>query len=127
LLGNNNLNFKFALAGDACFLPVAISVRDLKEQVLQRLNQSHPDGLDAAGIKIPSDNWIAFQFSPKHPFHAASLYYTGALQIKHKVQARTLRAHHPDSHYVASFFKMMKRLGVVAAQIINKWSKEDED
>jgi hypothetical protein len=106
---------------------VAISVRDLREQVLKRLNQSHPDGLDAAGIEIPTDNWIAYQFSPKHPLHAASLYYTGALQIKHEVQSRTLRANHPDSHYVASFFKMMKRLRVVAAHIITKFTKETED
>jgi hypothetical protein len=115
------------LAGDACFLPVAMSVRDLREQVLQRLNQRHPGGLDAAGIKIPTENWIAYQFSPKHPLHAASLHYTGALQIKHKVQARTLRANHPDSHYVASFFKMMKRLGIVAAQVIAKYTDDEDD
>jgi hypothetical protein len=112
---------------DVCFLPVAISVRDLKEKVVERLNRRHPGGLDSAGIKIPSENWIAYQFSPKHPSHAASLHYIGVLSIKHKVQARTLRAHHPDSHYVASFFKMMKRLGVVAAQIITKFTNEDEE
>jgi hypothetical protein len=115
------------IVGDACFLPVAMSVRDLREQVLKRLNERHPDGLDAVGIKIPSESWIAYQFSPMHPLHAASLHYTGALQIKHKVQARTLRANHPDSHYVASFFKMMKRLGVVAAQVIAKYTYEDDD
>jgi hypothetical protein len=104
-----------------------MSVRDLREQVVKRLNEKHPDGLDASGIKIPSENWIAYQFCPKHPSHAASLQYTGALQIKHKVQARTLRAHHPDSHYVASFFKMMKRLGVVAAQVISQYTAEEED
>ncbi len=49
-------------ASDACFLPVAMSVRDLKEQVVKRLNEKHPDGLDDAGIKIPSESWIAYQF-----------------------------------------------------------------
>ncbi len=75
------------LAGDACFLPVAMSVRDLREQVIERLNEKYPGGLDAAGIKMPTENWTAYQFSPKHHLHAASLDYTGALQIKHKVQA----------------------------------------
>ena len=42
------------------------------------------------------------------------------------MQARTLRAHHPDSHYVACFFKMVKRLGVVAAQVIQKYTEDDE-
>ncbi len=115
------------LAGDACFLPVAMSVRDLKEQVIKKLNEKHPDGLDAAEIKIPTESWISYQFSPKHPLHAASLHYTRALQIKHKVQARTLRATHLDSHYVASFFKRMKRLGVVAAQVIAKYTYDEDD
>jgi hypothetical protein len=104
-----------------------MSVRDLREQVEERLRNKHPEGLEAAGICIPSDTWIAFQFSPQHPAHAASLHYTGALNIKHKVQSRTLRASHPDSHYVACFFKMMKRLGVVAAQVISKFTEDDSE
>jgi len=59
------------------FLPVAVSVRDLREQVVQRLQSNHPDGLDVAGIRIPSDTWISYQFSPKHPSHAASIQYNG--------------------------------------------------
>jgi hypothetical protein len=101
-------------------------VRDLREQVVKRLIHKNPDGLDAAGIKIPSETWIAYQFFPKPPLYASCLQYTGALQIKHRVQARTLRARHPDSHYVASFFKMMKRLGVVVAQVITKYTDEEE-
>ena len=107
-------------------MPVAISVRDLREQVVQRLQNTHLD-LYAAGIRIPSNRWISYHFSPKHPSHASSLQYTGSLNIKHKVQARTLRANHPDSHYVACLFKMMKRLGVVAAQVINKYTEDDEE
>jgi hypothetical protein len=87
-------------------------VHDLKKQVRHRLHQMHPDGFDILGIKVPSENCIAYQLSPKHPLHDPSLNYTRALNIKHKVQARTLREYHPDSHYVASFFKMMERLGV---------------
>ena len=56
-----------------------------------------------------------------------SMDYIGALNIKHKVQSRTLRASHPDSHYVACIFKMMKRLGVVAAQVIEKCTADDEE
>ena len=42
------------------------------------------------------------------------------------MQARTLRANHSDSHNVACYFEMMKRLGVVAAQVIKKYTPEDE-
>ena len=116
----------FCFVGDACFLPVAMSLRDLREQVEERLDNRHPEGLDAAGIRVPCDSWIAYQFSSKHPSHVASMNYTGALNIKHKVQSRTLRANHPDSHYVACFFKMMKRLGVLAAQVIQKYTEDGE-
>ena len=100
--------------GDTCFLPIAISVRDLWEMVVKRLTDKYPEGLGAAHIKIPSDSWISYQFSPKHPSHAVSMQDTRELNIKHKFQTRTLCAHHPDFHYVACWFKMMKRLGVVA-------------
>jgi hypothetical protein len=89
-----------------------MSVQDLREQVVMRLNERHLDGLDVVGIKLPTENWIAYQLCPKHHFHAASLQHTCALEIKHKVQARASRVHHPDSPCVARFFKMMKRLGV---------------
>jgi len=117
----------FFHACDAGFLPIAMSVQGLREQVVKRLSERHPNGLDVIGIKIPTDNWIVYQVCPKYHFHAASSQYTGALQIKHKVQSRTLLAHHPDSHYVASFFKIMKRLGVVAAQVIRQYTAEGED
>jgi hypothetical protein len=35
--------------------------------------------------------------------------------------ARTLRANNLDSHYVACIFKMMKWLGIVAAEVIKKF------
>ena len=49
-------SFYICIAGNVCFLPVAISVRDLREQVVLRLRHQHPSGLEAVGIKIPSGN-----------------------------------------------------------------------
>ena len=95
--------------------------------MVHRLTSNHPQGLVEDGIKIPSDSWISYQFSPKHPCRVVSLQYTEAINIKHKVQSRTLRASHPDSHYVACLVKMMKRLGVVASQVIKKCTREDEE
>jgi len=70
-------------AGDACFLLVAMPVRDLREQAVKKLIGRNPDGLEASGIKIPTKKWIAYQLCPNHPLYAASLQYIGALQIKH--------------------------------------------
>ena len=49
----------------------------------------------------------------------------GALNIKHKVQTRTLRVQHEDSHYCANMFKFMKELGVKATTIIDQHSQDD--
>ncbi len=97
-------------AGSASFLPVAMFVRDLREQVVGRILLKQPERLEATRIQISSYSWISYQISPEHPSHAVSMQYSGALNIKQKVQYRTRRVHHPDSHYVARVFKMLKRL-----------------
>jgi hypothetical protein len=42
----------------------------------------------------------------------------GKLQIKHKVQVRTLRATHCDSHYCAALFKYVKGMVDKLAKVI---------
>jgi hypothetical protein len=68
------------IVGEAYNFPFAISVRDLVERVKKLLVQDHPEGLEAAGIAIPSESYVAYQFSPKHASHATSLAYTGVYQ-----------------------------------------------
>jgi hypothetical protein len=89
--------------------------------------QQHPEGLEAARIKIPSESWILYQISPKHPSYAASLHYTGKANIKNKVQLRTLRSHHIDSHYCAAIKKYIKHMGVRAATVIESHTPDDEE
>ena len=54
-----------------------MSTRDLVEQVSERLRAADPEGWESGRIKVPSESWVAYQFSPKHPKHAASLHFTG--------------------------------------------------
>ncbi len=42
----------------------------------------------------------------------------GKLQVKHKVQVRTLRATHSDSHYCATLFKYVKGIVDKLANVI---------
>ena len=102
-------------------------MRDLREQVTLRLRHQHPEGLEAARIKIPSESWILYQFSPKHPLYVASLNYTGKANIKHKVQLRTIRAHHVDSYYCAAIKKYIKHMGVRAATVIESHTPDEEE
>ena len=102
-------------------------MRDLREQVTERLMQQHQEGLEAARIKIPSESWILYQLSPKHPSYGASLNYTGKANIKNKVQLRTLRSHHIDLHYCAAIIKKyIKHMGVRAATVIESPTSDEE-
>jgi len=53
--------------------------------------------------------------------------YTGALNLKHQIQSRTLRVNHLDSDYVAIMLKMTKRLNIVTAQVIKRFAEDDND
>ena len=74
----------------------AISVRDLREKVVERCPSDTP---------VPSDEWIRLQFSPVCLSSHTSLRYTGRLQVRHRVQQRQWRKQHEDAHYAACLFR----------------------
>ena len=74
----------------------AISVRDLREKVVERCPPNTP---------VPSDEWIRLQFSPSCKSSHTQLRYTGRLNVKHMVQQRQWRKQHEDSHYAACLFR----------------------
>ena len=61
----------------AIFLPFAISTRDLRQRVIEALEQRHPEGLEVAGIKVPTLTWFEVQISPGHTGYKADLRHTG--------------------------------------------------
>ena len=81
----------------------AISVRDLREKVVERCPPNTP---------IPSDEWIRLQFSPSCKSHA-QLRYAGHLNVKHMIQQRQWRKQHEDSHYAACLFRYEKEYAVL--------------
>ena len=102
-------------------------MRDLRKQVTLRLRQPNPEGLEATRIKIPTESWILYQFSPKHHLYATSLHYTSKANIKNKVQLTALRAHRVDSRYCAPIKKYIKHMGVRAATVIESHTPDDEE
>ena len=81
----------------------AISVRDLRERVVERC----PDG-----TPIPSDEWIRLQFAPVCVSSCTALRYTGRLQVRHRVQQRQWRKQHEDSHYAACIYRYEREYAV---------------
>ena len=68
-------------------LAKAVSVRDLREQIMKKCPADTP---------ILSDEWIRLQFPPHCATFGTSLCYTGKLQIKHKVQQHRWRKNYID-------------------------------
>ncbi|XP_045159314.2 uncharacterized protein LOC123524857 [Mercenaria mercenaria] len=89
--------------GNELYLPLAISVEDLKSQVTK---QCPP------GTPIPSSETIRLQFMPGNPFQKTALRYTGRFNVKFRVQTRQARLYHPDGRYVATMFRYLKQFCV---------------
>ena len=103
----------YCFVGIALYMPVATSIPSLVKKTIDGLLEEHaPKTLEEAGIKVPSLTWVQLQFCPKNPRSATSLNYTGALNLAHRVQQRTLRTTSIDSHYVAAAYKYMRSYGL---------------
>ena len=85
------------------YLPFAISVEDLQQQVKARLPDDTP---------VPSNEWIRLQFWPSDPYTSRAMHHTVHFDIKFRVQSRLVRAEHPDSKYVAVQYKYLKHFAV---------------
>ena len=81
------------------YLPFAISVEDLRNQILERL----PPGSDA-----PSVSWIRLNFFPSNPYNKSAINYTGRFRVKYAVQQRLLRVQHEDAGFGRHQFKILK-------------------
>ena len=88
---------------DLQYLPFAMSVEDLREQVMEKL----PPGSSA-----PSVSWIRLNFHPKNPYLKSAIHYTGKFNLKYSVQQRLLRIQHMDSNYCRQQFSLLKSFAV---------------
>ncbi|PKB95198.1 hypothetical protein RhiirA5_475802, partial [Rhizophagus irregularis] len=93
--------------GTILYMPLALSVRDLREIVTERLKIIYSDPLPFT-IHIPSDEWIRLQFCPTNATTTRSMHHTGQFNVKFKVQGRLLRKSSDDAHYCAALFRYLR-------------------
>ncbi|XP_056009601.1 uncharacterized protein LOC130051588 [Ostrea edulis] len=86
-------------SNDKLYLPFAISVEDLRRQILDRL----PEGSEALSV-----SWLKLNFSPANVYNTTAKNYTGQYNVRFAVQQRLVRVQHLDSHYCAVLFLMLK-------------------
>ena len=88
-------------------MPLALSVRDLHEIIIERLKILHNDPLPFT-IHIPSEEWIRLQFCPTNATTTQSIHHTGQFNVKFKVQSRLLQKNSDDAHYCAALFRYFR-------------------
>ena len=103
----------------AATLPVAISVEDLRQQVMKKI----PPEKD---VTVPSVSSIRLQFLPKHPWAQSALRNTGRFKLKFKVQARNLHARHADSRYANTYFSYLKNFSVHFSEFASLVCQDDK-
>ncbi|XP_063434558.1 uncharacterized protein LOC134715936 [Mytilus trossulus] len=89
--------------GQELYLPMAISLEDLRNQIVKRLPNDTP---------IPCTETIRLQFQPNSAFQKSALKYSCRFNVKFRVQTRQARVSHPDARYVATSLKYLKEFCV---------------
>lgn len=89
--------------GEELYLPMAISIEDLRNQVSKRLPNGTP---------IPCSETVRLQFQPNSTFQKTALKYSGRFNVKFRVQTRLARVNHVDARYVATSFRYLKEFCV---------------
>ena len=75
--------------GTVLYIPFALSVRDLREIIVERLKKIHNFSIPST-IHIPSEEWIRLQFCPTNATTTRAIYHTSRFNVKYKVQCRLL-------------------------------------
>src|SRR5205814_3229175 len=88
-------------------MPLALSVRDLREIIVERLKIIHNNPLPST-IHIPSQEWIRLQFCPTNATTTRSIHHTSRFNVKFQVQSRLLRKNSDDAHYCAALFRYLR-------------------
>ena len=99
------------------YLPLAISVTDLIRIIKERL----PDG-----SIVPSESTVRLQFWPTNAYAATALKYTGRYNVRYAIQQRQIRAQHPDQHYCAFQYHLLKHFAVLHREYVEFLSEDDK-
>ena len=108
--------------GEALHMPLAISVRHLREKIIERLHSAYETVMPA----VPSEEWIRLQFWPPNPYTSQALRYSGRFQVKFGVQIRQLRKDHPDQHYVSALLQYVRHFSVLIRDVATYMSVDDK-
>ena len=84
-------------------MATAINSSDLYNDVVKKCTE---------GTNIPSQQWLRWQFWPRHAGRVSSKRYSGRIKIRYMVMARQFRNTHPDGHYASAIWRYMRESSV---------------
>uniref|UniRef100_U9UBY5 Uncharacterized protein n=1 Tax=Rhizophagus irregularis (strain DAOM 181602 / DAOM 197198 / MUCL 43194) TaxID=747089 RepID=U9UBY5_RHIID len=87
------------------YIPYTISIRELRERIITRLNTKYQGLPLSSGVSIPSEEWIRLNFALSNAYTTKAMQYTRRFNVKYKVQSRLLRKSSEDEHYCHTIFK----------------------
>ena len=99
------------------YLPLAISMEDLKKEVAKDL---------PVDTSIPSTETLRLQFHPANPHRKESIRYTGRFNVRYTVQTRMSRVTHPYAKYVATQWKYLKQFCVTNKEDVRLFCLDDK-
>jgi hypothetical protein len=103
--------------GNELYLPLAVSMEDLKREVSQTLPEGTP---------VPSTETLRLQFHPANIYRKESVRYTGRFNVKYTVQTRMSRVCHPDAKYVATQWNYLKEFCVKHHEKVRLFCLDDK-
>ena len=98
------------------YMATALNARTLYEAVVKQCPE---------GVAIPSQQWLKWQFWPRHAGKLSAKRYTGRIKIRYMVQSRQFRKNHVDSYYASALWGYQKEFAIKALYVQCKkmWSK----
>ena len=92
-------------------MATALNATDLYRRVNKELENTD--------VKVPSLQWLRWQFWPGRKNSENAKHMTGKLKIKYMVQSRQLRKTRIDSYYFASYFCYLKKYTIKYRDYVN--------
>ncbi|GES76141.1 hypothetical protein GLOIN_2v1773127 [Rhizophagus clarus] len=97
---HNNTVVNERRTGATLYIPYAISIQELQDRIITRLNAIYQGPPLPSDVFIPSEEWIRLNFASSNAYTTKALQYTGRFNVKYKVQSRLLRKSTDDKHKV---------------------------
>ncbi|CAG8749305.1 8737_t:CDS:2, partial [Gigaspora rosea] len=96
---NNLLAVNERHHGTILYMPLALSIRDLYETIVDRLKVINNDSLPS-NINILSDEWIRLQFCPSNATTTRAMHYTDRFNVKFKYRQWVCLISADDKHKI---------------------------